>query len=220
MLQLSHLKVTALNSAVRIAIHVQLEVTSQDSILPNEKLEQIFLNQFEGHTVCQQALLVAKHMGKKLLLSVKEIKSKESNSLEAQLADGLSSLSMESSSTARGYFTVLSSTRISFTAESVATAPTDSFELEDFGGSEEVVREIKKLCASVFRRGTPSKSSFPLLLPVFLPASDVIAGNPCRSMSARRITVRSSGDGQVAPGPRNGEPLQSCLGYHPRARAV
>lgn len=155
---------TALNGAVRVATHVQIEVTSQDSLPPNEKLEQIFLNQFEGHTICPQVLLVAKHMGKKLLLSVKQVTSKESNNLEAQLSEGLSSLTMDSSCPARGYFTILNNTRISFITESDEASPTkrDAFELEDFGGSEEVVREIKKLCASIFCRGTPSKSSFPL----------------------------------------------------------
>jgi len=155
--KLKHVKITAINEKKRVASRITLKMTSSDTVGSNiRQLEGAFLYQFDGHVVSKGVHLVLKYLGKKREVIVESVDAEDDSQLD-QLSSDMSSLTVDDKS--RAYYLILPSTKVSFNVPSLNEASdSPSVDLNDFGGSHEVVEETKKLCSNIFFQPPNSKS--------------------------------------------------------------
>lgn len=153
------LKLSAIQDEKKPAGNLQLRLCNKepDGSLNLKQLEEAFLHQFDGHTVRPGVMLVIKHFGKKWAVRIQRCNDSPDNNDLSSAMSALKMMEDDDGGTHQSYWSVLSSTRINFIGTERTEPSFVPVGLDDFGGSHDVVDEVKRICSAIFQESeTPS----------------------------------------------------------------
>lgn len=227
----SVIKISRIRSKVTVAVELHLSLDVENEPSNTENLASAFLLQFEGYTVYKGVTLVLKHYGRKWRVKVDKIVSSNQNWSTDQVENlecNIKSLSMDDTQPRVECSLILASTKVNFsTSNNSAETITNRVSLLDFGGSHEVVEEMKKMCLSIFRRpASSSKSNLKKMETLLncqyywriIPFDTIVIAH--RQFTERIATVRSAGYGQIAPRAGGRRSFQCPFSDHSGSRIV